>query len=52
MKVLSLPTHRRHEAVVGYLFIAPYLVLFVAFVLVPVVWGGFISLHNWHVLGE
>lgn len=52
MKVLSLPPHRRHEAVVGYLFIAPYLVLFVAFVLVPVVWGFFISLHNWHVLGE
>ena len=42
MKLLALPAHKRHEALVGYLFIAPYLVLFVAFVLVPVVCrGGF-----------
>ena len=52
MTLLTLPAHKRQEALVGYLFIAPYLVLFVAFVLVPVVWGFFISLHNWHVLGE
>jgi multiple sugar transport system permease protein len=30
-----------------WLFLAPYLVLFTAFVLVPVVYGLWISLHNW-----
>ena len=33
-----------------YLFMAPYLVLFVVFVLVPAVFGIWISLHNWDYL--
>ena len=33
-----------------YLFMAPYLVLFVVFVLVPAVFGVWISLHNWDYL--
>ncbi len=33
-----------------YLFLAPYLVLFVVFVLVPAVFGVWISLHNWDYL--
>ncbi len=33
-----------------YLFMAPYLVLFLIFVLVPVVFGVWISLHNWDFL--
>src|ERR671916_804091 len=33
-----------------YLFMAPYLVLFVVFVAVPVVYGLWISLHNWDYL--
>ncbi len=33
-----------------YLFMAPYLVLFLVFVLVPAVFGIWISLHNWDYL--
>ena len=33
-----------------YLFMAPYLVLFLIFVLIPVVFGVWISLHNWDYL--
>ena len=33
-----------------YLFMVPYLVLFVVFVLVPAVFGIWISLHNWDYL--
>src|SRR3712207_7022978 len=33
-----------------YLFLAPYLVLFFTFVLVPAVYGIWISLHNWDYL--
>jgi multiple sugar transport system permease protein len=33
-----------------YLFMAPYLVLFLIFVLIPVVFGLWISLHNWDYL--
>lgn len=43
---------RTEERLTAYLFIAPYLVLFVAFLAVPVVYGFWISLHDWHVLGR
>ena len=33
-----------------YLFMAPYLVLFLIFVLVPAIFGVWISLHNWDYL--
>jgi multiple sugar transport system permease protein len=36
--------------VTPYLFMAPYLVLFVTFVLIPVVYGFWISLHTWDYL--
>ena len=34
----------------AYLFMAPYLVLFTIFVVVPVVFGVWVSLHNWDPL--
>ncbi len=34
----------------AYLFMAPYLVLFTIFVIVPVVFGVWVSLHNWDPL--
>jgi multiple sugar transport system permease protein len=34
----------------AYLFMAPYLVLFTIFIVVPVVFGVWISLHNWDPL--
>ncbi|MGH3355141.1 MAG: carbohydrate ABC transporter permease [Nocardioidaceae bacterium] len=37
----------RTPARTAYLFLLPYLVLFGAFVLAPVVWGIWISLHEW-----
>lgn len=45
-------TQKTEERLTGYLFIAPYLVVFVAFLAVPVVYGFWISLHDWHVLGR
>jgi multiple sugar transport system permease protein len=36
--------------VTPYLFMAPYLVLFVIFILIPVFYGIWISLHNWDYL--
>jgi multiple sugar transport system permease protein len=38
---------RRHAVATPYLFLAPYAVLFFAFVLLPAVLGVWISLHNW-----
>ncbi|MGI8993963.1 MAG: carbohydrate ABC transporter permease [Nocardioidaceae bacterium] len=37
----------RDRPVTAWLFLAPYLALFVAFVLAPIVFGLWISLHNW-----
>src|SRR5215217_8027450 len=34
----------------AYLFMAPYLVLFTIFIVIPVVFGIWISLHNWDPL--
>jgi len=36
--------------VTPYLFMAPYLVLFIIFILLPVFYGVWISLHNWDYL--
>jgi multiple sugar transport system permease protein len=38
--------------VVAYLFLAPYLVLFGAFLLLPAVWGVGISFTEWDILGS
>ena len=38
---------RRGGSLTAWLFLAPYLVLFVAFVLAPIFLGLWISLHNW-----
>ena len=38
---------RAKQQVVAWLFLAPYLVLFTAFVLLPIVLGIWISLHSW-----
>ncbi len=43
---------RTEERLTAYLFVAPYLLLFAAFLAVPVVYGFYISLHDWHVLGR
>ena len=38
---------RRASPLTAWLFLAPYLVLFGAFVLLPILLGLWISLHNW-----
>ncbi|WP_434992436.1 carbohydrate ABC transporter permease [Arthrobacter sp. Ld5] len=38
---------RKQAPATPWLFLAPYLVLFIAFVLVPIVLGAWISLHTW-----
>ncbi|MBG6216884.1 MULTISPECIES: sugar ABC transporter permease [unclassified Arthrobacter] len=38
---------RRQAPGTPWLFLAPYLILFIGFVLVPIVFGAWISLHTW-----
>ncbi len=45
--VAPRPAKARGDGLVAALFLAPYLVLFTAFVLAPIVLGLWISLHNW-----
>jgi multiple sugar transport system permease protein len=40
----------RKHALTAYLFLAPFLVLFLLFVVTPAVWGVWISLHSWNPL--
>src|SRR4051794_2438436 len=42
-----MAVRHRGDAVVAWLFLLPYLVLFGAFVLLPIALGFWISLHNW-----
>lgn len=42
------PSGRR--ALTAYLFLAPFLILFLVFVVAPAVWGIWISLHSWNPL--
>ena len=41
------PRPRRRNDKIAWLFLAPYLALFIAFVLLPIVLGVWISLHAW-----
>jgi multiple sugar transport system permease protein len=41
------PARRSGDGMVAWLFLTPYLLLFVAFVLGPILLGLWISLHNW-----
>ena len=43
---------RRRQSQGAWLFLAPYLVLFAVFVICPVLYGFWISLHNWHILSK
>ena len=43
---------RRKDPFWAALFLAPYLLFFVVFVLSPVLYGFWISLHDWHVLSK
>ena len=47
------PSGRRatgRRALTAYLFLAPFLILFLVFVVTPAVWGVWISLHSWNPL--
>jgi len=45
--VAPTPPRQRGDDLAAWLFLAPYLVLFAAFVLAPIVLGLWISLHSW-----
>ena len=45
-------SYTRGEKVYGVLFALPHLLLFATFVLGPVLYGFYISLHRWHVLSK
>lgn len=42
----------REGSLVAYLFLAPYLILFTIFVVIPAGYGLFISLHRWSFFGD
>jgi multiple sugar transport system permease protein len=42
----------REEGLVGFLFALPHLALFTVFLLGPVAYGFYISLHRWHILAK
>ena len=44
------PKGSRSERLMPYAFLAPYLALFFTFVIVPAIFGFWISLHNWDFL--
>lgn len=44
----SVWRRRRRQSAVGWLFISPYLLLFLAFQALPVGFGLFVSLHHWN----
>ena len=43
---------RRSDASVATIFLAPFFVLFTIFTIVPVIYGFWMSLHNWHILAK
>jgi len=45
-------TQRFRDHVSGYLYIAPFFLVFGAFTVFPVLWSGYISFFSWNVLGE
>lgn len=52
LKTPSAKTLRRDDGWAGWLFALPHLILFGLFLLIPTLYGVFISLHRWHVLAK
>ena len=50
-KWYQLSQAERRDAVVGILFILPFLILYLVFTFLPILQGFWISLHNWDVIG-
>jgi multiple sugar transport system permease protein len=50
--IVKTSPSRRRDGITGFLFALPHLVLFATFVLAPVLYGFYISLHRWHVLAK
>lgn len=42
----------RHDARAAVGFLAPFFILFTIFTIVPVLYGFWMSLHNWHILAK
>lgn len=43
---------RRHDTRAAVGFLAPFFILFTIFTIVPVLYGFWMSLHNWHILAK
>ncbi|MDF2441104.1 MAG: multiple sugar transport system permease protein [Abditibacteriota bacterium] len=48
----TISPSRRGDGAVGLLFALPHLILFGTFLLAPVIYGIYISLHRWHILAK
>ena len=46
-----LTSRRGRDATIAYLFILPFLILYLIFTFLPILQGFWISLHNWDVIG-
>ncbi len=46
------PRTRPRTELAGYAFVAPYLIFWVLFLFAPVVYGFWISFHEWDIIGE
>jgi multiple sugar transport system permease protein len=44
-------TKKQRDTLVGFAFLLPFLFFYVAFTLYPIVYGFWISLHNWEIVG-
>src|SRR5688572_29709698 len=42
----------RHKTVTAYLFLTPYLIIFIIFLLLPAIASFFISFTDWRILGD
>jgi len=43
---------RERSEPIAFFFALPHLVLFAVFLLAPVLYGAYVSLHSWHVLAR
>ena len=47
----AAPAEASRRAAIGYLFVAPFLVVFVAMLVVPLVYAGYLSLFREQLIG-
>lgn len=44
--------NKRRSSLTSFLFVLPYLMMFIAFLVIPIIYGVFISFHDWNLLSS